>query len=205
MTATRISSTPGYDSRQSGIWVLRYVWMRSASSWNTVLVVRPHPGQALTMGAKARSPMVCRISCATCTSRVRSPPGSGVSEMRIVSPMPSCSSTDSAAVEATMPFDPMPASVSPRWSAYSQRSARLRYTAIRSCTWLILQEITMRSAGKPHASAWRADSSAERITASRITASASCGSDRLAFSSIMRASSSGSRLPQLTPMRTGLP
>src|SRR5713101_4376918 len=69
------------------------------------------------MGVKARSPMVCRISCATCTSRVRSPPGSGVSEMRIVSPMPSCSSTDSAAVEATMPFDPMPASVSPRCSA----------------------------------------------------------------------------------------
>jgi hypothetical protein len=37
--------------------------------------------------------MVCRISCATMTSWVRSPPGSGVSETRIVSPMPCCSST----------------------------------------------------------------------------------------------------------------
>jgi hypothetical protein len=47
---------------------------------------------------------------------VRSPPGSGVSEMRMVSPMPSCSSTDRAAVEATMPLLPMPASVRPRCS-----------------------------------------------------------------------------------------
>src|SRR5258707_745060 len=58
--------------------------------------------------------MVCRISCATCTSRLRLPPGSGVSETRIVSPMPSCKSTDMAAVEATMPLEPMPASVRPR-------------------------------------------------------------------------------------------
>ena len=69
------------------------------------------------IGVKARSPMVWRISCATCTSRVRSPPGSGVSETRIVSPMPSCRRTASAAVDATMPFDPMPASVRPRSSA----------------------------------------------------------------------------------------
>ena len=61
--------------------------------------------------------MVCRISCATMTSCVRSPPGSGVSEMRMVSPMPCWSSTESAAVDATMPLEPMPASVSPRCSA----------------------------------------------------------------------------------------
>jgi hypothetical protein len=61
--------------------------------------------------------MVCRISWATITSRVRSPPGSGVSETRMVSPMPSCSSTPMAAVEATMPFEPIPASVRPRCSA----------------------------------------------------------------------------------------
>ena len=48
---------------------------------------------------------------------VRSPLGSGVSETRIVSPMPSCSSTAIAAVEATMPLEPMPASVRPRCSA----------------------------------------------------------------------------------------
>jgi hypothetical protein len=58
--------------------------------------------------------MVCRSSCATCTSRVRSPPGSGVSEMRIVSPMPCCSRMPMEAAEATMPLVPMPASVRPR-------------------------------------------------------------------------------------------
>ena len=41
----------------------------------------------------------------------------GVSEMRMVSPMPCWSSTESAAVDATMPLEPMPASVSPRCSA----------------------------------------------------------------------------------------
>ena len=48
---------------------------------------------------------------------VRSPPGSGVSETRIVSPMPCCSKMPIAADEATMPFEPMPASVRPRWMA----------------------------------------------------------------------------------------
>ena len=88
-----------------------------ASSWKMVEVVRPQPGQAATSGTKVRKPMVCRISCATLTSSVRSPPGSGVSDTRMVSPMPSCSSTDSAAAEATMPLEPMPASVRPRCSA----------------------------------------------------------------------------------------
>ena len=82
-----------------------------------MLVVRPHPGQADTIGVNERNPIVCRISWATITSRVRSPPGSGVSETRIVSPMPSWRRTPIAAVEATMPFEPMPASVSPRCSA----------------------------------------------------------------------------------------
>jgi hypothetical protein len=59
-----------------------------ASSWNTVEVVRPQPGQAATTGTNCRKPMVCSSSWATTTSRVRSPPGSGVSEMRMVSPMP---------------------------------------------------------------------------------------------------------------------
>ena len=63
----------------------------------------------------------------------------------------------------------------------------------------------MRSAGRPQSSACCADSSAERITASRITAAASSGAARRALSSISRASSAWSRLPQFTPMRTGLP
>ena len=77
---------------------------------------RPQPGHAITSGVKARNPIVCRISCATWTSRVRDSPGAGVKDTRIVSPMPSCSSTDSAAVDATMPLLPMPASVRPRCS-----------------------------------------------------------------------------------------
>ena len=93
------------------------LWMSRASSWNVVEVVRPQPGQAATSGTNTRKPMVCRISCATFTSSVRSPPGSGVSEMRMVSPMPCCSRMPSAADEATMPFEPMPASVRPRWMA----------------------------------------------------------------------------------------
>ena len=91
--------------------------MPPASSWNVVEVVRPQPGQAATSGTKVRKPMVCSISCATLTSSVRSPLGSGVSETRMVSPMPCCSRMPSAADEATMPFDPMPASVRPRWIA----------------------------------------------------------------------------------------
>ena len=92
-------------------------WMSRASSWNVVEVVRPQPGQAATSGTKTRKPMVCSSSCATLTSSVRSPPGSGVSEMRMVSPMPCCNRMLSDAAEATIPFDPMPASVSPRCRA----------------------------------------------------------------------------------------
>ena len=88
----------------------------SAIRWKKVEVVRPQPGQAETCGAKARSPSDWRISCATRTSSVRSPPGRGVSETRIVSPIPSWSRIASAAAEATIPRVPIPASVSPRWS-----------------------------------------------------------------------------------------
>ena len=116
ITARVMFSTPSYCARQCGICSRTWPWMREASSWKKVLVVRPQPGHAVTIGVNARKPMVCRISCATTTSCVRLPLGSGVSETRMVSPMPSCSSTASAAVEATMPFEPMPASVSPRCS-----------------------------------------------------------------------------------------
>ena len=55
-------------------------------------MVRPQPGQAVTCGVKLRIPSDCRICCATMTSSVRSPPGAGVSDTRMVSPMPSCRS-----------------------------------------------------------------------------------------------------------------
>ena len=92
-------------------------WMSEASSWNVVEVVRPQPGHAATSGTNVRRPIVCNSSCATWTSKVRSPFGSGVSDTRTVSPMPCCSNTPIAALEATIPFDPMPASVRPRCSA----------------------------------------------------------------------------------------
>src|SRR5687768_4051742 len=63
----------------------------------------------------------------------------------------------------------------------------------------------MRSRASPRPTAYSALSSAETTSASRITSSASSGFARAWFSSIMRASSSGSSEPQFTPMRTGLP
>ena len=57
---------------------------------------------------------------------------------------------------------------------------------------------------RPISSARLADSMAEVISASYMTLRASQGWLRRAFSSISEASSSWSRLPQLTPMRTGL-
>ncbi len=90
--------------------------MLSASSWNVVLVVRPQPGQAVTLGANDRSPSAWSSSQAAYTSSRRSPPGRGVSDTRIVSPMPSWSRTPIAAADHTRPFIPMPASVRPRWS-----------------------------------------------------------------------------------------
>ena len=65
--------------------------MSSAMCWKNVLVVRPQPGHAVTCGAKLRKPSDCRICCATNTSSRRSPLGLGVSDTRIVSPMPSLS------------------------------------------------------------------------------------------------------------------
>ena len=80
--------------------------MSRASSWKTVEVVRPQPGQAATIGTNERSPMVCSSLLRDLEPRVvRSPPGSGVSEKRMVSPMPCCRRMPMAADEATMPLD----------------------------------------------------------------------------------------------------
>ena len=64
--------------------------------------------------------------------------------------------------------------------------------------------VMMRFPGRPISSAFCAFCIADTISASRMTSTASPGSGRRALSSIMRPSRSGSRLPQLTPMRTGL-
>ena len=76
--------------------------------------------------------------------------------------------------------------------------------ATRSCTPLTFELITMASWARPSSSARAAEASAETTVASRSTSSASIGSGQREFSSIIRVSRSWSRLPQLTPMRTGL-
>jgi len=62
----------------------------------------------------------------------------------------------------------------------------------------------MRSAGRPSSIARAAESSADRINASRSTRPASQGSARVWFSSISRAARAWSSEPQLAPIRTGL-
>ena len=89
--------------------------MSSAISWKKVEVVRPQPGHEVTWGSKARMASDWRICWATRTSSARSPPGRGVRDTRMVSPMPSISRGASPAVVATIPFAPSPASVRPRW------------------------------------------------------------------------------------------
>src|SRR5207249_7756360 len=84
--------------------------MSSAISWKKVEVVRPQPGHAETCGVKLRRSSDWSTCCATCTSSVRSPPGRGVRDTRIVSPMPSCKRIDRPAVLAMTPFAPIPAS-----------------------------------------------------------------------------------------------
>ena len=73
-------------------------------------------GNGFTIGVKARNPMVCSISWATITSCALAARFRGQRD-GMVSPMPSCSSTPIAAVEATIPFDPMPASGQPEMQA----------------------------------------------------------------------------------------
>ena len=63
----------------------------------------------------------------------------------------------------------------------------------------------MRSLGRPSASANWALRIADVTSASRITLVASSGLPDIAFSSIRLLRRSWSRLPQFTPMRTGLP
>ena len=170
-------------------------------------MVRPQPGHAVTIGVNARRPMVCSSSCATidfaaCATR----PGSGVSEMRIVSPMPSCSSTASAALEATMPLLPMPASVRPRCSAKSRARGEvaIHRDQLLHAADLARQHDAVARQAEFHRRA-AAESSAERISASRSDAAGVPRSRRAAwFSSISCAASAWSSEPQLAPMRTGL-
>jgi hypothetical protein len=50
ITATFIVSTPGYFDFHTGICARRKSSISLASTWNVVLVVRPQPGHAVTLG-----------------------------------------------------------------------------------------------------------------------------------------------------------
>src|SRR6266852_3962513 len=179
--------------------------MRSASSWNVVLVVRPQPGQAVTLGENDRCPSACSNSQHAYTSSRRSPPGFGVSEIRIVSPIPSASSTPSDADDHTSPFIPMPASVNPRCSGCCVFPDKSRYTVIKSRGREVLHEIIIWSLRKPLSSASSVDCSAESTMHSLMISSLSLPRFRSVFSCILRITSSWFSEPPFTPIRTGLP
>ena len=171
-----------------------------------MLVVRPQPGHAMTSGVNERRPIVCRISCATMTSRVRSPFGLGRQRHadRVADALLQQHGhrrgrrDDALAAHAGLGEAQVQRIVAAsREFAHTRRSGPARR---RPCT-------TGRC-GRPAGPAPRRAARcrcADTMSASRITASAASGSARCAFSSIIRASRSASRLPQLTPMRTGLP
>src|SRR5207342_2676389 len=71
ITASVRFSAPGRVIFHSGIFARTCSCTRWASSWKNSEVVRPQPGQAVTIGVNARRPIVCSSSCATTTSWVR--------------------------------------------------------------------------------------------------------------------------------------
>src|SRR5271167_5019168 len=131
--------------------------MLSANSWKVVLVVRPQPGQAVTLGENDRSPKACSNSHAAYTSSRRSPPGFGVNEIRIVSPIPSYNKTPSEAADQICPFIPIPASVNPKCSGCAVFAERSRYTVIKSRGLDVLHEIIIWSFRNPLSSASSVD------------------------------------------------
>jgi len=79
---TYIAAFPGgHLVAQISLNLLRHLLEKCAGSASAA-------GAGRNLCVKLRMPMDCRICCATRTSSVRSPPGAGVSETRMVSPMP---------------------------------------------------------------------------------------------------------------------
>ena len=148
---------------------------------------RPQVGQLTSSGERRRMPSTWRSSQATGTSSE----GGAVSERRIVSPMPSLSSTESALTFLTVPWRSVPASVTPRWSGTcgsSRESSRfVRMVAGTSCT---LAEST--TSVNPRSSKWCTNETALCTSFSGWVRSS-------------RASMARSREPAFTPMRMGMP
>ena len=171
----------------------------------TTLVVRPHPGHALTSGENERKPIVCRISCATITSRVRSPFGSGVSEIadRVADAL-----LQQHGQRGRRRDDPLRAHARFGEAEVQRVIAAPRELGVDGDQVLHVRDL----AREDDAVAGQAERFGELRAADRRgderlahMCAASSGFADFAFSSIRLASSSWSRLPQLTPMRTGLP
>lgn len=148
--------------------------------------------------------MDCKIFLQTSTSFVRDCPISGVSETRIVSPIPCWRSIDKAALLETIPFIFPPASVSQRWSGYSHREAIFSYADIIDWRCDILTEMMMLSFGSPLSTALLAERSHDSTMVFIYTSSEESGWFREAFSSIFFESNSLSSEPPFTQIRTGL-
>ena len=120
---------------------------------------------------------------------MRSPPGAGVSETRIVSPMPSCSTTPIAALDATTPFAPMPGfgqSEMQRIVA-ARRQRAINVNQILHAADFRAQNNLVRTQAELLRQS--AEFSALTTIASIVTSRASFGSASCEFSSIMRVSS----------------
>ena len=206
ITATFIVSTPGAPRARPASARAGRSGCPPPCAGRSVDVVRPQPGHAVTCGAKLRSPSDCRICCATSTSSVRSPFGLGVSETRIVSPIPFASRMDSAAALATMPLHPHP--------RLGEAEVQ-RIVAARGEPPVDLHEVRhVRDLGRDEdAGRGRSPDLLGQLGRAQraLRASPRCrrpsrraARRRAALSSIICVSRSWSSEPQFTPMRTGL-
>ena len=167
ITATFIFSTPGrlrfplrHLLAQVGLDLVGHVLEEGAGG----AAAAGAGGDLRREAADARA--IAESAGETMTSSVRSPLGSGVSEARMVSPMPSCSSGakrsrgghDSLAAEAGFGETQVQRVIAGR----GQR----RYTSIRSCTPLTLALRMMRSCAQAVALGGAADSTALATMAS---------------------------------------
>ena len=196
---------PGYLIFHSGILPRTCSCTTLASSRKNSLVVRPQPGQAVTIGVNARRPMVCSSSCATITSCVREAPGSGVSEMDgVADPFLQQHAQRRAGGDDALAADAGLGQAQVQGRNRCARPGRGRPPPVPArptpSRWS-----TMRSRGRPISTARSAESMAER-DAPRAAPGLHPG---LGARVVLVHQPRGQRLwssePQLAPIRTGLP
>src|SRR5690606_38823754 len=147
---------------------------------------RPHDEQDTISSLRSRRLSDCRICRPTLTSSA----GGAESETRIVSPMPSESRMPKAVADLIVPWNAGPASVTPRCSGQSPRSASIRYAFTMTTGSLCLTEILK---------SWKSCSSKRLASHTALSTSASAVG-RPYFSSRRRSSE-----PALTPIRSDTP